>query len=169
MFKNSLVLLGLAVMSFLPVHAQQIRFTPQWTPQSQFAGYYAAVENGYYAEAGLDVVIETEQGEMVQTIPQVDLLALKVDIKVDALPSTATHSAIKDSQLRSLLENGIISFEEYVSALADDSTMPVEAFKKIVEGRQQMAQIQQLVQTQQAQIAQYQQILGGYSNEMQTV
>jgi hypothetical protein len=38
-----------------------------------------------------------------------------------------------------------------------------------VEGRQQMAQIQQLVQTQQAQIAQYQQILGGYSNEMQTV
>jgi hypothetical protein len=105
----------------------------------------------------------------VQTIPQVDLLALKVDIKVDALPSTATHSAIKDAQLRSLLESGIISFEEYVSALADDSTMPVEAFKKIVEGRQQMQQIQQLVQAQQAQIAQYQQLLGGYTNEVQTV
>ena len=37
--------------------AQQITFTPQWTPQSQFAGYYAALENGYYAEAGLDVSI----------------------------------------------------------------------------------------------------------------
>ena len=36
---------------------QQITFTPQWTPQSQFAGYYAALENGYYAEAGLDVTI----------------------------------------------------------------------------------------------------------------
>ncbi|MBP0980257.1 MAG: hypothetical protein J6Q18_01700, partial [Oscillospiraceae bacterium] len=122
-----------------------------------------------YNPNGLDVVIDGEKGEEVWTIPQMDLLALKVDIKVDALPSTATHSAIKDSQLRSLLENGIISFEEYVSALADDSTMPVEAFKKIVEGRQQMQQIQQLVQAQQAQIAQYQQLLGGYTNEMQTV
>ena len=115
------------------------------------------------------VVIETEAGDVVQKIPQVDLMALKVDIKVDALPSTATHSAIKDSQLRSLLENNIITFEEYVSALADDSTMPVEAFKKIVEGRAQMQQLQQLIQTQQAQIAQYQQILGGMTNEMQIV
>ena len=32
-------------------------FTPQWSPQSQFAGYYAALENGYYAELGLDVEI----------------------------------------------------------------------------------------------------------------
>ena len=36
-------------------YAQRITFTPQWTPQSQFAGYYAALENGYYAEVGLDV------------------------------------------------------------------------------------------------------------------
>lgn len=39
-------------------HAQKITFTPQWTAQSQFAGYYAAIENGYYDEAGLDVTIE---------------------------------------------------------------------------------------------------------------
>ena len=38
-------------------YAQQITFTPQWTPQSQFAGYYAALENGFYEEAGLDVEI----------------------------------------------------------------------------------------------------------------
>ena len=38
-------------------HAQQITFTPQWLPQSQFAGYYAALENGYYAEVGLDINI----------------------------------------------------------------------------------------------------------------
>ena len=122
-----------------------------------------------YNPNGLDVVIETEKGEVVQKISQTDLLALNVDIKVEALPSTATHSAIKDSQLKSLLDSGIISFEEYVSSLADDSTMPVEAFKKIVEGRRKMEQIQQLVQAQQAQIAQYQQILGGMTGEMQTV
>ena len=39
-------------------YAQQMTFTPQWMPQSQFAGYYAALENGYYAEAGLDVTIK---------------------------------------------------------------------------------------------------------------
>ena len=39
------------------LQAQRIVFTPQWTPQSQFAGYYAALEKGYYAEAGLEVSI----------------------------------------------------------------------------------------------------------------
>ena len=34
-----------------------IVFTPQWTVQSQFAGYYAALQLGYYTEAGLDVEI----------------------------------------------------------------------------------------------------------------
>lgn len=34
-----------------------IVFTPQWTVQSQFAGYYAAMELGFYKEAGIDVQI----------------------------------------------------------------------------------------------------------------
>lgn len=38
--------------------AQRIVMTPHWIAQSQFAGYYAAQELGYYEEAGLDVVIE---------------------------------------------------------------------------------------------------------------
>lgn len=37
--------------------AEQIVFTPQWTPQSQFAGYYVALEKGFFRQAGLDVVI----------------------------------------------------------------------------------------------------------------
>ena len=41
----------------LSVCAQKITFTPQWSPQSQFAGYYVALENGYYADLGLDVEI----------------------------------------------------------------------------------------------------------------
>ena len=55
--KKYLMILCMAVASLFHAHAQQITFTPQWTPQSQFAGYYAALENGYYAEAGLDVAI----------------------------------------------------------------------------------------------------------------
>lgn len=37
------------------LHAQRIVFTPQWTPQSQFAGYYVAQEMGFYQEAGVEV------------------------------------------------------------------------------------------------------------------
>ena len=32
-------------------------FTPQWTAQAQFAGYYVALEKGFYNEVGLDVEI----------------------------------------------------------------------------------------------------------------
>jgi NitT/TauT family transport system substrate-binding protein len=40
------------------VNAQQkLVFTPQWTAQSQFVGFYVANSMGYYQEAGLDVVI----------------------------------------------------------------------------------------------------------------
>ena len=56
--KKHLTLLCLLLVSLIGGYAQKITFTPQWTAQSQFAGYYAALENGYYAEAGLDVTIE---------------------------------------------------------------------------------------------------------------
>ena len=35
----------------------EIIFTPQWTAQAQFAGYYVAQEKGFYKQAGLDVKI----------------------------------------------------------------------------------------------------------------
>lgn len=55
--KKFLCLIGL-LAGLNTLSAQQIVFCPQWTAQSQFAGYYAAVEQGYYQEAGLDVCIE---------------------------------------------------------------------------------------------------------------
>ena len=40
------------------VNAQpKLVFTPQWTAQSQFVGFYVASSMGFYQEAGLDVVI----------------------------------------------------------------------------------------------------------------
>lgn len=50
----------LAVLSLSVASAQEltpIKLQLQWVAQSQFAGYYAAVANGYYAEEGLDVTI----------------------------------------------------------------------------------------------------------------
>lgn len=35
----------------------KVRFVLQWVPQAQFAGYFAAVDQGYFKDAGLDVQI----------------------------------------------------------------------------------------------------------------
>ena len=39
------------------VGQERFVFTPQWTTQAQFAGYYVAQEKGFYREAGIDVEI----------------------------------------------------------------------------------------------------------------
>ena len=39
-------------------HGNDIVFTPQWTAQAQFAGYYVAEAKGFYREAGVNVKIE---------------------------------------------------------------------------------------------------------------
>lgn len=56
--KPRIFLIALATFIGVCAQAQQIVFTPQWSAQSQFAGYYVAQEMGFYKEAGVDVVIE---------------------------------------------------------------------------------------------------------------
>lgn len=51
------VLTGL-LCTFSLLAQEEMVFMPQWTAQSQFAGYYAAEALGYYREAGLKVRIE---------------------------------------------------------------------------------------------------------------
>lgn len=36
---------------------KKVTFTPQWSAQSQFAGYYVALEKGFYKDVGLDVTL----------------------------------------------------------------------------------------------------------------
>lgn len=57
--KRLLLLLSLFLLSTAAsLRAQErIVFTPQWTAQAQFAGYYAACEQGFYREEGLEVEI----------------------------------------------------------------------------------------------------------------
>lgn len=51
------IILSLTVFLALDAIAQKVTFMPQWTPQTQFAGYYVARDKGFYAEEGLDVDI----------------------------------------------------------------------------------------------------------------
>lgn len=40
------------------MNAQKVVFVPQWTAQTQFAGYYVALEKGFFADEGLEVEIK---------------------------------------------------------------------------------------------------------------
>ncbi|OPZ83139.1 MAG: NMT1/THI5 like protein [bacterium ADurb.Bin429] len=59
-----IILLTMALCQFavLPASAQgqsrPITLMMQWTPQAQFAGYYVALDKGFYRQRGLDVRIE---------------------------------------------------------------------------------------------------------------
>ena len=50
-------LLLCALFSAATAGAQKFIFTPQWTAQAQFAGYYVAQEKGFYKDAGIEVEI----------------------------------------------------------------------------------------------------------------
>ena len=58
--KKTLIFLSALLAMAHTVKAQDdaIVFTPQWTAQAQFAGYYVAEAMDFYREAGLDVRIE---------------------------------------------------------------------------------------------------------------
>ena len=105
--------------AFMPAFAQQITFTPQWTPQSQFAGYYAALELGFYKEAGIDVTIthptktyssinmlldgssDIITSELIQAV-----VATDNDIKLVNLMQTTQHSTLvllaRDKNIQSM-------------------------------------------------------------------
>ena len=52
-----IALLAFASLAAAQEAGERFVFTPQSTAQAQFAGYYVALEQGFYAEEGLDVTI----------------------------------------------------------------------------------------------------------------
>jgi len=66
-----------------PVELTPVKLQLQWLPQGQFAGYFAAVEQGYFEEAGLDVEIIPSGGDIV---PQDALANGDVDYAIAWVP-----------------------------------------------------------------------------------
>lgn len=54
----------------------KLTFTPQWLPQAQFAGYYVALDQGFYKEAGLDITIKHPS-------PDTDIISLLTNKEAD--------------------------------------------------------------------------------------
>ncbi len=64
--------------------ADEVTLQLQWVTQSQFAGYYVALENGFYEEEGLDVTIQPGGPDIAP--PQV-LAGGGADIMLNWMPS----------------------------------------------------------------------------------
>ncbi|WP_232677322.1 ABC transporter substrate-binding protein [Nocardioides sp. R-C-SC26] len=62
---------------------QEIKLQLQWLPQAQFAGYYAALDQGYFEDEGLDVEIIPSGGDIV---PQDALANGDVDYAIAWVP-----------------------------------------------------------------------------------
>ena len=153
--KRYLILLCFMCSAVVAVYAQQITFTPQWTPQSQFAGYYAALENGYYEEAGIDVDImhpaksyssinmlldgsaDIITSELIQAMDAVD-----EDIKLVNLLQTTQHSTLvllaREENLRSIMQlrggrigTWKIGFNEIPQMLDNHQNLDIEWIKFI--------------------------------------
>lgn len=60
-----------------------IKLQLQWLPQAQFAGYYAAIDQGYYEDEGLEVEVIPSGGDIV---PQDALAAGDVDYAIAWVP-----------------------------------------------------------------------------------
>ncbi len=64
--------------------AEKLILQLRWVPQSQFAGYYAAQDRGFYAEEGLDVEIRAGGPK----IDPADIAAAgQADVIVDWMPA----------------------------------------------------------------------------------
>lgn len=99
-----------------------IRLMPAWTPQSQFAGYYAAQELGFYAEEGLSVQI-VHQGRNSAVSNLDELQAGAVDIAV-ASPIMALACSSEGSRVVNVLQLAQVSSlaivcREPVKSIAD--------------------------------------------------
>ncbi|MEM6729702.1 MAG: ABC transporter substrate-binding protein [Pseudomonadota bacterium] len=79
--------LGAATMALLgstAMAADEVTLQLQWVTQAQFAGYYVALENGYYEEADLDVTIQPGGPDIAP--PQV-LAGGGADVMLNWMPS----------------------------------------------------------------------------------
>lgn len=56
--KKSMLIAALATTALTaPAFAEEVTLQLKWVTQAQFAGYYVALENGYYEDAGLEVTV----------------------------------------------------------------------------------------------------------------
>ena len=83
-FKSTLGAVALSCAASVALAADDVTLQLKWVTQSQFAGYYVALENGYYAEEDLNVTINPGGPDIAPT--QV-LAGGGADVTVEWMPA----------------------------------------------------------------------------------
>ena len=128
-----------------------------------------------YKVDGLQVMMEQDDGtgnivQVPMTIPYELLNRLDANIKVDITPKSPYDRFAQEQSIESLMQQGMITFEEYVEALPDDSVMPKYILEKIIKQRKEkQAQIDQMNQEAQAMQAQLQQDMQSRDQAMESI
>lgn len=102
---------------------ERLVFSPHWLPQAQFAGFYVALDQGFYAEKGLDVDIihpsalvnartflEEGKADIISLFLVTALEAARNGLDLVNIAQLSQHSAI---MFVSKKESGIASLEDF--------------------------------------------------------
>jgi hypothetical protein len=106
-----------------------------------------------YNPNGLEVVRENKNIKTGSSIPVVEVLPaqmlqdLKIEVRIDVSPSNPYSKFAQEQTLQNLLQMQLISFEDYVAALDDDSVAPKAKLKEILQKQQLKAQAQMQAKT----------------------
>lgn len=109
--------------------------------------YYVDGLTLYASEETVNELGQTESFETPFTISQEELESLNANLKVETTRTSAFDKLAQESGLVELLTAGMINFEEFVQALADDSSYNKPELESIVkkrkEARNQITAMQQ--------------------------
>lgn len=96
-----------------------------------------------YSTNGIIVRRETKNeqtGEVIEEpykMSYEELQSMKLNIKIDITPHSAYDKYAQEQSLENLMLKQLITFEEYVKALSEDSVMPKPKLEKILKDRQE--------------------------------
>ena len=80
-------------------------------------------------------------------IPAQLLTEMRVNIRIDVSPTSPFSKYAREQALGNLMGAQAITFEEYVEALDDDSTVPKDKLQEILRKRQEQAQQRGMIQS----------------------
>jgi hypothetical protein len=102
-----------------------------------------------YMVDGIDITIDDQPVH----IPYEALQGIEVDIRIDVSPTNPYSKYAQEQGLTNLFTAQAITFEEFVEALDDDSSIPKQKLTEIIEKRMAMQQQQQANELQRYQVA----------------
>lgn len=100
-----------------------------------------------------------------ETIPAEVLQEMRVNIRIDVSPTSPYSKYAQEQALGTLFQAGAISFEEYVAALDENSSVPKAKLQEIIDKRQEQARQQAAIQAAMQQMQGQVQSLQGWQQQ----